>query len=604
MLHAIMCSQQRVRPRPALWCSGVSCLLLLALPGYATVPAKTVVLTFDDSVKSHATVVAPLLKELGFHATFFVTEGFDFKTNKEDYMTWQQIRQLHQDGFEIGNHTRDHLGMTEGSLPGYQAQIDAINARCQQHGIPQPVSFAYPGNAFHLDGIPLLRKSGFKFARRGGSPEYTYSEGGGVGYEPGKDHPLLIPSVGDARPDWTMDNFTQALHRAQPGSIAVLQFHGVPDHQHPWVHTPPDRFRHYMMYLKTNDYRVLAMRDLEQFVDPAINPEDPMAIVRARKRQIASSGLPPLHPFLPPDGSRPIPTLELSSEWLRGVLHDKAQSPQVLSGFQSLFHREKETTFDAYDPDTAGASAGLNFEHIISGHADRANRFTPRHGTYLLHPLPDSASAVLVREARHTPWAVDSWFRYSLNAANAVDFEFQCIPRDASRFGERGYGVFFFANYMNDVEDPALHFRGIERENGGEQWIKADAPKTHPDYNGGGTYASAQSEPLTYDTDHNFKLNLWSYDYPRFTQPFYYGRAAHGMVFILMFDRSCTDTDEIRFSLFKFKLPKHPRPAWDFQYVIRKIEAGRRYGFKGRLIWKKWISEEDCQKEYNQWSKP
>src|SRR5712691_11157591 len=98
---------------------------------------------------------------------------------------------------------------------------------------------------------------------------------------------------------------------------------------------------------------------------------------------------------------------------------------------------------------------------------------------------------------------------------------------------------------------------------------------------------------LEYDTNHNFKLNLWSYDYPRFTQPFYYGRAAHGMTFILMFDKMHTVEDEIRFSLFKFKVPRHPRPAWDFQYVIHRVEEGRSYGFKGRLIWKKFISTED-----------
>jgi hypothetical protein len=184
------------------------------------------------------------------------------------------------------------------------------------------------------------------------------------------------------------------------------------------------------------------------------------------------------------------------------------------------------------------------------------------------------------------------------------DFEFQCTPRDAARFGARGFGVFFFANYMNDVEDPALHFRGIDRPGGPEQWIRADAPRTHPDHNGGGTYGSAASEPLRYDDDHNFKLNLWSYDYPRFTQPFYFGRAANGMVFILMFDRTCTETEAIRFSLFKFKLPKRPRPAWDFQYVIRDVEAGRRYGFKGRLVWKPWVSAEDCRKAYEAWAKP
>jgi peptidoglycan/xylan/chitin deacetylase (PgdA/CDA1 family) len=253
-----------------------------------SIPAKTVVLTFDDSVKSHATIVAPLLKELGFNATFFITEGFTFKTDKENYMTWAEIKQLHSDGFEIGNHTRDHQGMTKGSLATYKEQIDVINEQCNKHGIPRPVSFAYPGNAFHLDGLPLLKNSGFKFARRGGSPEYTYEEGGGVGYEPGKDHALLIPSVGDARPNWTLEDFKTALHRAQPGSIAVLQFHGVPDKEHPWVHTPPERFREYMMYLKENGYTVLALRDLEKFVDLSIVPADPMTVIKERQKAIAS----------------------------------------------------------------------------------------------------------------------------------------------------------------------------------------------------------------------------------------------------------------------------------------------------------------------------
>jgi hypothetical protein len=39
----------------------------------APIPDKTVVLPLDDAVKSHRTFVAPLLKELGFRATFFVT---------------------------------------------------------------------------------------------------------------------------------------------------------------------------------------------------------------------------------------------------------------------------------------------------------------------------------------------------------------------------------------------------------------------------------------------------------------------------------------------------------------------------------------------------
>src|SRR5439155_24722589 len=68
-----------------------------------SVPDRVVVLTFDDAVKSHRTFVAPLLKELGFGATFFVTHKWmDDRTN---FMTWEDISEIHQMGFEIGNHS-------------------------------------------------------------------------------------------------------------------------------------------------------------------------------------------------------------------------------------------------------------------------------------------------------------------------------------------------------------------------------------------------------------------------------------------------------------------------------------------------------------------
>jgi hypothetical protein len=154
---------------------------------------------------------------------------------------------------------------------------------------------------------------------------------------------------------------------------------------------------------------------------------------------------------------------------------------------------------------------------------------------------------------------------------------------------------------MDDVDSTALNFVGVEEPGAPETWIAADAPAGHRDWHSGGTYRSLLAADLEYDADHNFRLNSWSYDYPRFTRPFYYGRAAHGMVLMMMFDRIYSTRDEIRFSLFKFKLPRFPRPAWDFQYVIHHVETGRRYGFRARLVWKKFVSPQDCLAEYEKW---
>src|SRR3954469_12399984 len=102
------------------------------------IPDRLVVLTCDDASRSHYTVARPVLKRYGYGATFFITEGFDFPTNKRDYMTWEEIAQLHRDGFEIGNHTRDHKGVTLASLRDLPEQVRTLNERMKKHGVPAP----------------------------------------------------------------------------------------------------------------------------------------------------------------------------------------------------------------------------------------------------------------------------------------------------------------------------------------------------------------------------------------------------------------------------------------------------------------------------------
>lgn len=267
----------------------LSCILSFGMLATAArclepIPDKLIVLTFDDSAKSHYTTVRPILKRYGFGATFFITEGFDFPTNKSDYMTWEQIAELHRDGFDIGNHTGNHASITKKNVADLAVQIEIINRRCVEHGIPRTTSFAYPGNAIEFDAIPILKKANIRFARRGGAPEYKYLDGRGFAYEPGFDHPLLVPSAGDARPDWTLDNFVAAVTQARHGRIAVLQFHGIPDTAHAWVTTSVQQFDAYMNYLAKNRYTVIALRDLAKYVDPNLTPANPQKVIDDRKQ--------------------------------------------------------------------------------------------------------------------------------------------------------------------------------------------------------------------------------------------------------------------------------------------------------------------------------
>lgn len=235
--------------------------LLLALGGTRVsaqepVPDKLVVLTFDDSVASQATFVAPLLKKHGFGATFFITEGFEFLVDKTHYMRWEQIKALHEDGFEIGNHTRKHAGVTKQKLEQLTSDVEFIEQQCVKHGIPKPVTFCYPGYQTSEMAVTLLRERGYLLARAGGAQAF----------DPAKDDPLLLPQAFDGKPESTLEQFKAAVAQAREGKIAVMTFHGVPDLKHPWVNTDPAKFESYMQHQKDEGCTVIALREVAKYL--------------------------------------------------------------------------------------------------------------------------------------------------------------------------------------------------------------------------------------------------------------------------------------------------------------------------------------------------
>ena len=136
------------------------------------IPDKTVILTFDDGVSTHATYVAPLLKKYGFPATFFVCEFPPDFDDKHKYMSWEQIAQLHKDGFEVANHTWTHKHAGKLTGPQLVEQLAYIENKITGFGAPRPVTFAYPGYATSAAALEILAARGYLFARAGDDRVY------------------------------------------------------------------------------------------------------------------------------------------------------------------------------------------------------------------------------------------------------------------------------------------------------------------------------------------------------------------------------------------------------------------------------------------------
>lgn len=247
----------------------ITVLLFFAVAGDSqilkkSIPDKLVVFTFDDATASHYSFVAPLLKQYGFCATFFICEFPPNFNDSSKYMNWRQIRELDKAGFEIANHTKSHPMLTRLKPEQVEKQIDYITDKCDSMQMVKPVTFAYPGYDLDSNIVDFLKDRGYLFARAGGNRSY----------DPLVDYPLLIPS-------WAMtaNNKKQvmdAFHEAHDGKVVVLTIHGVPDTEHPWVTTPPELFREYLQYLSENHYKVIALRDLSNYVNISVA----MAIIK------------------------------------------------------------------------------------------------------------------------------------------------------------------------------------------------------------------------------------------------------------------------------------------------------------------------------------
>src|SRR5688572_21129266 len=106
-------------------------------------------------------------------------------------------------------------------------------------------------------------------------------------------------------------------------------------------------------------------RARRQFLRCSITGAGGMALLPNRNLGGVASFRPPTAPQISGEKVR---TAKIASGNLAVTFRDNSYSPRILSGVESLIHLKDASDFNAFDPDSLGAAAGLNFEHIISGH--------------------------------------------------------------------------------------------------------------------------------------------------------------------------------------------------------------------------------------------
>src|SRR6202020_461717 len=71
---------------------------------------KRVAISFDDGSETDLLAAAPILREAGFNATFYITAGW---LGRPGYLSAAQLRELIHQDFEIGCYSMTHAYLTD-----------------------------------------------------------------------------------------------------------------------------------------------------------------------------------------------------------------------------------------------------------------------------------------------------------------------------------------------------------------------------------------------------------------------------------------------------------------------------------------------------------
>jgi peptidoglycan/xylan/chitin deacetylase (PgdA/CDA1 family) len=166
-------------------------------------PQRAVAVTFDDGYRSILERALPVLSELGLPGTVFVPTDFVGSkgpmswpgieewvgTPDEDEltcMTWEELRHLQDEGWEVGSHTRSHPHLPDLDDHALAVELSESRQICSRELGTDCSALAYPYGDYDRRAGEAAQRAGYSVA---------------AALEPGKERAFSWPRVGIYRVD-------------------------------------------------------------------------------------------------------------------------------------------------------------------------------------------------------------------------------------------------------------------------------------------------------------------------------------------------------------------------------------------------------------------
>ncbi|MGD9898415.1 MAG: polysaccharide deacetylase family protein [Calditrichaceae bacterium] len=135
-------------------------------------PAKPLIITFDDGYESVFNNAVPVMNELKLRGVIFIPADYIGKYNDWDvqfgkkrfrHMDTDQLKRLINAGFEIGSHTCSHRLLTALGIDEIIREIKQSKIMLENLLMTEIISVSYPFGRYDSDVLKLTRDTGYRF---------------------------------------------------------------------------------------------------------------------------------------------------------------------------------------------------------------------------------------------------------------------------------------------------------------------------------------------------------------------------------------------------------------------------------------------------------
>lgn len=137
-----------------------------SLKNNTKLPYKAVVLSFDDGWKTQYKYAVPILKKYKFTATFFIITDY-IDHNYKAYMSWDDLKDLVENNFDIESHTKTHPILIKLDAKHLADELVGSKKKLEDKLGIKVTALAFPGYMQNKTVRDVVKNAGYHSARAG-----------------------------------------------------------------------------------------------------------------------------------------------------------------------------------------------------------------------------------------------------------------------------------------------------------------------------------------------------------------------------------------------------------------------------------------------------